>query len=181
LTDYSQEAALVQGLKHHKRDAFEHLYENYSPALFGIIARMIRPDASAEDTLQELFLKVFNSIDSYDASKGRLYTWLMKITRNLCIDKLRSSEQKQQQKNQNFDDLVPFLNTQMTTDFAIDHIGLKKLVNDLPADQRIILEYTYFEGYTQSETAEALNIPLGTVKTRARYAIMQLRSIFEAP
>jgi RNA polymerase sigma factor (sigma-70 family) len=181
VTDFSQENALVQGLKLRQRDAFEYLYEHYSAALFGAIARMIRPDVAAEDVLQELFVKVFNSIDFYDASKGRLYTWLMQITRNLCIDKLRSSEQKQQQKNQNFDDYVPVLNAQMTTDMSIDHIGLKKLVSELPAEQREILEYMYFEGYTQAETAEALDLPLGTVKTRARYAIIRLRSIFERP
>ncbi|MEX0635341.1 MAG: RNA polymerase sigma factor [Ferruginibacter sp.] len=179
LNNYLSEDALVQGLKLRKQDAFEHLYDNYKAALYGSISRMIRPDTAAEDLLQELFVKIFNSIDSYDVSKGRLYTWLMQITRYLCIDKLRSAEQKQQQKNRNFDDLVPALNTQMISGISTDHIGLKRLVSELPPEQREILEYMYFEGYTQTETAEALNLPLGTVKTRSRYAIIKLRAIFQ--
>ncbi len=169
---------MVDALCQKNRSAFEYLYDNYKAALYGVIARMISPEEAAEDLLQELFLKIFNNIQSYDASKGRLYTWMMQLTRNLCIDKLRSSEQKQQQKNRNFDDLVPVLSSQLFTGISTDQIGLRKLVDDLPNELREILDYMYFRGYTQIEISEELNLPLGTVKTRARNAILKLRSIF---
>lgn len=178
---YTEESVLVENLKRQEREAFEYLYDNYKNAMFGVICRMITPDEAAEDTLQDLFLKVFHNIQSYDKSKGRLYTWMINITRNLCIDKLRSSDQKNQDKNRSFDDLVPILNNRLIAGMQIDHIGLRKLVNDLAPEQREIIEKMYFEGFTQTEVAEELNIPLGTVKTRARAAILKLRTIFNEP
>lgn len=175
---YRDETALVEDLIKRERRAFEYLYDNYKAALYGVIFRMITPEEAAEDLLQELFIRIYNNIHSYDRTKGRLYTWMINITRNLCIDKLRSTDQKNQGKNRSINDVVPAISNQLVSGFETDHIGLKKLVNELTTDQREIIEKMYFEGFTQTEVAEALNIPLGTVKTRARAAILKLRTLF---
>jgi len=178
-TSYTTEDQLIEGLLRKERKAFEHLYDNYKAALFGVISRMVTPEEAAEDLLQELFVKIFHNVHTYDASRGRLYTWMLNITRNLCIDRLRSADQKNQAKNRSIDDLVPVINNHLQSGTPVDHIGLRRLVNELVPEQREIIERMYFDGYTQTEVAEVLNIPLGTVKTRARAAIVKLRSLFD--
>jgi RNA polymerase sigma-70 factor, ECF subfamily len=178
---YTEETQLVASLIKKDKAAFEYLYDNYKAALFGVISRMIQPDEAAEDVLQDVFIKIYHNIEKFDASKGRLYTWLLNVTRNYCIDKIRSSDQKNQNKNRSIDDLVPVINNQLFTGISVDHIGLRKLVNSLVPEQREIIERMYFEGYTQTEVAEIMNIPLGTVKTRARAAILKLRTLFDTP
>jgi len=178
---YTKEDILVAGLIKKDKAALEFLYDNYKAALFGIIVKMIQPDEAAEDVLQDVFIKIFHNIDKFDASKGRLYTWMLNVARNYCIDKIRSADQRNQQKNRSIDDLVPVIDNKLFTGISVDHIGLKELVNSLIPDQREIIERMYFEGHTQTEVAELLNIPLGTVKTRARAAIIKLRTLFDTP
>ena len=99
----------------------------------------------------------------------------MNIARNLAIDFTRSKSFKNQGKNLELDKIVGYIDSHKSTSFNPDQIGLKALLEKLRPEQRDIIDLAYFKGYTQVEIAEALNIPLGTVKTRMRMAIMQLR------
>ncbi len=150
----------------------------YSGSLFGVISRIVVHTEVAEDILQETFLKIWNSSDNYDASKGRLFTWMMNIARNLAIDKLRSKDFKNAGKNHNLENNVDFIDAQKETTFNADVIGLKDMVTALKPEFTNVLDMVYFKGYTHVEAAEELDLPLGTVKTRIRMAIMELRKHF---
>lgn len=172
------EEELVKGLKSQDTAAMEALYSMYSGALLGVISRIVVQTEVAEDVLQETFVKIWNSASGYDPSKGRLFTWMMNIARNLSIDKLRSKDYKNTNKNQDIENNVDFIDEQKKVTFNADTLGLKDLVTDLKPDFKDVLDMVYFKGYTHVEAAEELNIPLGTVKTRVRMAILELRKKF---
>lgn len=128
--------------------------------------------------LQETFITVWKNIDKYDPSKGRLFTWLLRLARNAAINKTRSKLFKSQQKNADLDHYVNYLEEQSPQHVATDRIGLRQQVHQLKEEWRSVLELSYYQGFTQEEVAKALNIPLGTVKTRLRNALIELRKQF---
>ncbi len=156
----------------------EALYDMYSSSLFGVISRIITDTATAEDVLQETFVKIWHSFSSYSTEKGRLFTWMVNIARHLAIDKLRSKDFKNQNKNQELENNVTFIDEQRNTVYKPELLGIKDLVQTLKPEQKLILELVYFKGYTHVEAADELGIPLGTIKTRLRMAILQLRKHF---
>jgi RNA polymerase sigma-70 factor (ECF subfamily) len=122
-----------------------------------------------------VFLRIWNKIDTYDASKGRLFTWMLNVARNMAIDKTRSKEISKDRKTDDIDNLVSNIDRRTQGEQNVDSIGLQEVLNRLPVDQKFVVEYLYLKGYTQSELAEEFDIPLGTVKTRLRLAMMELR------
>lgn len=155
------------------------LYDHYSAALYGVILRVVIEKETAEDVLQESFVKIWNNIAAYDVSKGRLYTWLLNIARNTAIDKIRSKNFRNEGQVRSIEDFVYTIDKQHNNSTATDHIGLRKFVEELKADQRQLIDLLYFGGYTQSEAAEELGIPLGTVKTRVKAALTRLRELLK--
>lgn len=172
------EEELVSALKGRDSIAIQALYDMYSGALLGVISRIIQHTEVAEDLLQETFIKIWNSTGSYDPSKGRLFTWMINIARNLAIDKLRSKDFKNSGKNQDIENNVDFIDAQKEITFNADALGVKDLVSTLKPEFNAVLDMVYFKGYTHVEAAEELNLPLGTVKTRIRMAILELRKNF---
>jgi RNA polymerase sigma-70 factor (ECF subfamily) len=172
------EEELVRLLKNGDKAALGILYDNYSAALFGVILRITDSQENAEDVLQEVFVKIWNNINSYDRAKGKLYTWLINIARNSAIDSLRAKDYKVKSKIRSLDNSVGIINRQYHVSTQADHIGLKTLVEKMKPEYKLLIDKLYFEGYTQKEASKELNIPLGTVKTRIRAAIGQLREIF---
>lgn len=171
------EDVLVSRLFKKDQLAFSYLYDNYAPALNGVIYRIVQDEAASEDVLQETFLKIWNNFSQYDKTKGKLFTWIVNIARNLAIDYTRSKSFRNQQKNLEVDKIVGFIDSRRSAFFNPDQIGLKGMLNKLKPEQREILDLVYFNGYTQAEVAGQLGIPLGTVKTKIRMALIQLRSI----
>lgn len=169
------EAELLTGLQSHDEQAFSFLYDHYSKTLYNIILQILPQQEVAEDVLQEVFLKIWQNISSYDTSKGRLFTWMLNIARNQAIDRTRSKEFNKQAKTITITDNVYTKEKGVTS--SIDDIGLKKTLNNLPEDNRKLLELAYYQGYTQDEISKILNIPLGTVKTRIRTTLIHLRKI----
>ena len=165
-------------LRNRDKIAIEALYDMYSSSLFGVISRIIVETAAAEDVLQETFVKIWHSFSSYSTEKGRLFTWMVNIARNLAIDKIRSKDFKNQNKNQELENNVTFIDEQRNTVYKPELLGIKDLVQTLKPEQKLILELVYFKGYTHVEAADELGIPLGTIKTRLRMAIQQLRKHF---
>jgi RNA polymerase sigma factor (sigma-70 family) len=172
------EEELVQALRGREKIAIEALYDMYSSSLYGVISRIVIDTATAEDVLQETFIKIWNSFSSYSTEKGRLFTWMVNIARNLSIDKIRSKDFKNQNKNQELENNVTFIDEQRNTVYKPELLGIKDLVQTLKPDQKVILELVYFKGYTHVEAADELGIPLGTIKTRLRMAIQELRKYF---
>lgn len=172
------ENTLVQMLKSKSEQGFDYLYANYSSALFGIISKITQEKDLAEDILQEAFIKIWNNIEQYDPGKGRLFTWMLNLTRNLTIDTLRSKAVAIQSKIQDVENSVHTIDAQHQTKDSTDSIGVKSLLDKLPEEHKKIIDLMYYQGYSQSEISEEFNIPLGTVKTRARYAMNKLRELF---
>jgi len=172
--NYTEEE-LVALLKNKDMVAYNVLYDNYSASLYGIITRIVPAEEIAQDILQDVFVKIWKSIDRYDKTKGRLYTWMLNIARNSSIDYARSKQSKLENKIQDIDNSVYEVNMQNSTAINTDVIGVKEEVIKLKDDYRVLIDLIYFKGFTQEETAKQLNIPLGTVKTRVRLAIIELR------
>ncbi|MEO8117458.1 MAG: sigma-70 family RNA polymerase sigma factor [Bacteroidota bacterium] len=171
---YSEDE-LVLFLQERQKLAFDYLYENYSGALFQMVVSIIPDREIAKDVLQEVFIKIWKQVETYDAAKGRLFTWMLNITRNASIDKLRNKNYKNTQKNREFTEDVYDAGGKVTMN--IDHIGLRKLVHTLKEEWKEPLELSYFQGYTQDEISKILDLPIGTIKTRLRAALKELRKI----
>ena len=157
--------------------AFEYLYDHYSAALYSVVLRVVRQQDIAEEVLQDTFLKIWDRMSSYDASKGRLFTWMLNIARNQAIDRTRSREMSQLRKTDDIQNLVNQADRQESVQQKTDAIGVRELLGRLPDEQRFIVDKLYLNGYTQSEVAEEFGIPLGTVKTRTRMAMSALRNL----
>jgi len=172
------EEELVLALRNREKAAIEALYDMYSSSLFGVILRVVSDETTAEDVLQETFVKIWHSFSSYSEDKGRLFTWMVNIARNLSIDKLRSKDFKNNSKNQSLENNVTSIDEQKSTVYKPELMGIKDLVQTLKPEQKSILDLVYFKGYTHVEAADELGIPLGTIKTRLRMAIIELRKYF---
>lgn len=176
--EYTEEELVMQ-LKEKNTDAFNTLYDHYSPAIFGVILRVVNDKDVAEDLLQDSFLKIWNSFGNYDSSKGRLFTWMLNVARNAAIDHLRSKQVKMELQNRSLENSVNEIDSLMGNTNYVDHIGLKSVLKKLRPEYILLIELIYFKSYTQEEASKELNIPLGTVKTRIRAAINQLREILK--
>jgi RNA polymerase sigma factor (sigma-70 family) len=153
------------------------LYDHYSGALYSVVLRIVRSEDIAQEVLQDVFLKIWDKMSSYDSSKGRLFTWMLNIARNQAIDRTRSREMSQGRKTDDILNLVSKIDRQKSSETTIDAIGLKEVLTRLPEEQRFVIDHLYLKGYTQSEVAEEFGIPLGTVKTRTRMGMQELRTI----
>jgi RNA polymerase sigma-70 factor (ECF subfamily) len=155
----------------------EYLYDHYASALLGVIARIIRKEELAEEVLQDVFLKIWDRIDSYDPAKGKLFTWMLNIARNHAIDKTRSREFSKDKQTGDLSKFVRSIDTNDYVEQGIEAIGLQEVISGLPDDQRFVIDQHYLKGYTQAEISEEFNLPLGTVKTRMRLAMKVLRNL----
>lgn len=171
------EQELVALLQQRQESSFSYLYDNYSGALSTVIHTIIPDPETVKDVLQEVFITIWKKISLYDPSKGRLFTWMLNVARNAAIDKLRSKGYRNALKNHSIPDNVDIsgpVTLQQTED-----IGLKKVLTKLKEEHRVLIDLSYLQGYTHEEIAKALDIPLGTVKTRIRSALSHLRTMIQ--
>jgi len=168
---------LILEMQQGSEKAFSQLYEMYSRAIYSVIHVILRDNDLTEEVLQDVFIKVWKNADSYSVDKGRFYTWLLNIARNTAIDKTRSKSFKNSNKNLHTENFVYVIGGHDNLNQKTDTIGIQKFVNKLKPLCIKLLDLLYFKGYTQSETAEELETPLGTVKTRARNCIKDLRKM----
>lgn len=163
-------ALLMQG----NRKAISVAYKNYADALFGIILRIVKSNEIAEEVLQDTFLKIWDNAGKFDESKGRLFTWFANIARNSAIDMVRSARYRKLQKTESLENTV-HTGKDPGSQMEIKDAGLEKVINSMDEKYRQIIDKLYFEGYSHTELAEEMGIPLGTVKSRLRLAIKELR------
>ncbi len=172
------EDQLVALLRGGSREGFNYLYQAYSAVLYGHILKVVRDEETAQDVLQDAFVKIWNHIGQYDAGKGRIYTWMLNISRNAAIDKLRSKGEIMRGKIRNNGADVDHMPLNRKTEQRTDTIGLDKMVAGLRPEYSAIVNLAYYKGYTLDEISKTLDVPLGTVKTRMRAAMQQLRQQF---
>lgn len=170
---------IIAGLRSRDQSVLDYVYDHYSGALYSVVLRVIREEDIAQEVLQDAFLKIWNKIDSYDPSKGKLFTWMLNVTRNLAIDRTRSKEMSKTKKTDDLALSVNRIDNQEHIELQVEAIGLLENLKQLPEEQRFVIEHLYLKGYTQSELADEFNIPLGTVKTRTRLALKELRTILK--
>lgn len=171
-----QQDQLIAELQSGNEKAFERIYQLYSESTYGIIYSITRDQQISEELLQDVFLKIWHKAPSYDPEKGRFFTWVLNIARNAAIDKIRSKDFKNKKLNLKSDNFVDILESRSSASGRIDAIGLQKYIDILEPVCKRLIDLLFFKGFTQKETAEELEMPLGTVKTRNRICIDKLRS-----
>ncbi len=170
---------LILQLKEKNEKAFAKIYEMYSDNIFGIINTIVKDSEIASEVMQDVFMKVWEKSDSYSAEKGRFFTWLLNISRNAAIDKVRSKAYKNNNSNTELDKVAFFIEDDINLDQLTDGIGIKKWLQKLKPMCIRILDLLFFQGFTQNEAAEELDIPLGTVKSRSRNCLQSLKNEIE--
>lgn len=152
------------------------MYDKYGAAINGVVQRIVQNEDVTEEVVQDIFLKIWDKIGNYDSKKGRLFTWMLNLSRNAAIDKIRSKEIKKSTKTDAVEDNVYTIEQRNNEEMSVDGIGVKELLVDLVEDQQFVIQKIYFEGYTHSEVADEFDIPLGTVKSRLRSALKHLKN-----
>ncbi|MDO7170691.1 RNA polymerase sigma factor [Mariniflexile sp. AS56] len=168
---------LIEKFQQKDEKAFETLYNMYSSSMQGVIYNIVRDTDIAEEVMQDVFIKAWHNASTYSAKKGRFFTWILNIARNSAIDKTRSKNFKNSKQNLNSDFFVDILETSESLDTKTDAIGIAKFVDKLAKKCIEVIELLYFKGYTQLEASEALDMPIGTIKTRNRNCIQELRNM----
>jgi RNA polymerase sigma-70 factor (ECF subfamily) len=183
LLRFPEEASLIERLQARDPGAMSELYDRYGRVTFSVILRIVRDRATAEDLLQESFLRVWNRASVLDAQKGRLGPWLLTVARNQALDYVRSVEGRTWSTMASADTERTALlcDAEGVLIEAVDQERLRKAIGKLNERQRLLVEMAYFEGLTQPEMAERIQQPLGTVKTWMRGALKVLRDELTAP
>ena len=183
-----KELELIGRITMKEEKALAELYDRYSKLLFSIILRIVKNREDAEEILHTVFLQIWDKAGLFDLNKGNLYSWLITLARNKGIDKIRTKNFKEQYNRTGLNkademelekkygleyntDLLQMLDASERT------LIISKALNELPSEQKKVIELAYFEGLTQAEMSEILNIPLGTVKTRTRQALIKLEGL----
>jgi RNA polymerase sigma-70 factor, ECF subfamily len=173
LDDVRDDVRLLERVTARDAEAVGELYDRHSKLLYGLILRIVRNASEAEEVLQDVFLQVWKRAETFNARLGSPVGWLVRIARNRAIDRLRASR-----VNMRTLEAPPppaSENPEARAELSEQQRALERALDALSAEERQLLEHAYFLGLTQSELAERFGLPLGTVKTRMRTAMMTLR------
>ena len=171
----SIEKNIVSLLEKGDKRAITLLYENYADALYGVIKKVIADDETAQDVLQETFVKIWRYSKKYDSKKAKLFTWLYRIAYNTAIDKIRSLKNKTEKEVQIETSSVYKVSF---GELNQDVLDIKKHLNTLDEKYQIVINALFFEGMTQQEASDELEIPLGTIKSRLKIGLRELKKIY---
>ncbi|MGB3150030.1 MAG: sigma-70 family RNA polymerase sigma factor [Maribacter sp.] len=169
------EKHIVELLQERNEKAISLLYDNYADTLLGVANKVVRDPELAQDVVQESFIKIWKKADSYDSSKAKLFTWLFRITRNTAIDKLRSVNTKSDKEIQ-ID--VSDVYTLGVESIRPEFMDVQENLDKIEEKYQIVLEALFFQGMTQQEASDELDIPLGTIKSRLKIGLRELRKIY---
>lgn len=172
------DTSLLLAVRNRQEDALMTLYDRYGGAVYGLALRVTGQPASAEEVTQDVFLKVWQQPQHWDPALGRFSSWLLTTARNAAIDRLRGERRRAIVGIDERENRTPFVEPSIvdSSSWADGH-EVRRLLDLLPPEQRQVLELAFYAGYTHSELAEILGLPLGTVKTRLRTALHRLREM----
>ena len=172
------DVALLKALAGKDEKAVSQLYDRYRVVLFGLLVRILNNREEAEDVLQELFLQVWHRAGDYDPNRGRPFTWLVTLARSRAIDRLRSVASRERVASESAREVTEEVSDAVADAVRSEQRGIvTSALSQLPEEQQKALVLAYFDGLTQSEIADRLGAPLGTVKTRMRAGMMKLREV----
>jgi len=157
--------------------AFASLYDLMAPRVLGLTRRVLRDPAQSEEVAQEIFLEIWQNAPRFDASKGTAVTWIMTMTHRRAVDRVRSAQSSRDRDTKiGIRDYAPdYDNVAETVEVRIEHERVQKAMSRLTELQRQAVTLAYFGGYSHTEVAEMLKIPVGTIKTRLRDGMIRLR------
>lgn len=179
------DVTLLHRIARRDQGAVSELYDRHASFLYTLILRIVRERQEAEDTLQEVFLRIWDKAESYNQSLGNPMVWMTRIARNLSIDKLRSKLGQARRAEDDIDvhtDLSAEEHSsspEVAAALSQQQHYVAKALSNIPTEQRTLIEFAYFQGYTQSELADHFKLPLGTVKTRILAGMASLRRQLE--
>ena len=175
---FADDGDVVQRLKSRDPQAMARLYDRYGRLAYSVVLRIVRNEAAAEDLVQETFIRIWNRIQDFDDNRGALGPWVLTIARNRAIDYRRSNAGRNIETTVEMEGVEhPALFASLESNILnLDRVRmLRQAFEKLPANQREVLELAYWEGLSQSEMADRLKQPLGTIKTWVRTALRTLR------
>lgn len=178
-TPPAEDAELVRRVAERDAGALATLYDRYSATLLGLARRVLHNTEEAEDVLQEVFVQVWRQAERYDARRSSVSTWLVLITRSRAIDRLRTRQVKERTAQASQQESPPGHTSPEGMSAVLTDERRRRLARalaDLPSEQRQVIELAFYRGLTQTEIAERVSIPLGTVKTRTLLAMRKLRT-----
>lgn len=172
------ELDLIRRVNRGDEEALVELHQQYVNLVYSVAFRVLGDQQAAEEVTQDTFMRFWKKSESYDPDKGRFTTWLLTVTRRLAIDVLRQRRRREPQTGMLFMDEDPSLweNVALPDGSTDLRRTLKSVLNELPSDQRDLIELVYFYGMSHTDIAETQGLPLGTVKTRIRLGMQKLRS-----
>lgn len=164
------------------QDALMTLYQRYSAMVYGLAMRVLQNQALAEEVTQDVFMKLWQKPTRWNPVLGKLSSWLLATTRNAAIDRVRYEQRRPERIAPPVEEMVHLASDERGVDDPLWADGqlLSQLLARLPDEQRQLIELSFYQGYTHSELAERLNMPLGTVKTRLRAGLKRLRALWHA-
>jgi RNA polymerase sigma-70 factor, ECF subfamily len=172
---------LIARLRRRDSGAMAELYDRYGRAVYSLVLRIVRDRGVAEDLVQEVFLRVWNRVQGFDDSRGALATWVLTIARNQAVDYIRSLEGRRwNSAAAETEHLAAVTNVENDYLLSAQSEQVRTAIGKLSEQQRRVIELAYFEGLSQSEMAEHIRQPLGTVKTWVRTALKTLRDELKA-
>ena len=181
LPDRNALNALLEKIVLRDQSAFSQLYDTTSRLVYGLILRLVRDPAVAEDISMEVYMQVWRTAASYETSRGSVNAWLITVARSRAIDWIRSSKARFDQQKQTLEDAPELKDTKADPEAHVLNTDrasvVRKALDQLPVDQRQLIELAYFSGLSQTQMAEQLALPLGTVKSRVRLGMTRLREL----
>jgi RNA polymerase sigma-70 factor (ECF subfamily) len=180
--DRAIELELLARIAKRERAAFEQLYTRYANILYATAMKFLKEDADAQDVIQDVFIQIWDKAKLYDPAKGKPLTWALTLTRNRSIDRIRAIQRRTRlrddfEKETVVDESAGLREALSGVDASERSQILRDAVGRLSPEQRKVIELAFFGGLTQSEVADRLGEPLGTVKARARRGLMKLKEI----
>jgi RNA polymerase sigma-70 factor (ECF subfamily) len=173
----AQRAELIRRMAGGDRDAFAAFYDVYAPLAFGVIRRIVRSAAEAEEVLQDVFWEIWSSAAEYDPARGSPEAWVVMRARSRGIDRARSMRRRSEMHDASHAASPPPEPAANPAVQSEARDAVRDLLDRLPANQRDVIELAFFQGLTQTEIAARVRQPLGTVKTRMRLGLQKLREI----
>ncbi|MFQ5922158.1 MAG: sigma-70 family RNA polymerase sigma factor [Anaerolineales bacterium] len=178
--EQSEDAVLMKRVADGDRRAFLHLYDRYANKVCGLALYILGDSMTAEEVTQDAFVRLWTRAETFNPDRGRLSSWLLTITRRLAIDRIRLDARRPRiVENPNLESALTHLPDPVSQTEEARWASLRFALDDLPDEQRSVIKLAYYQGMSQTQIADYLELPLGTVKTRIRLGMEKLRRAWQ--
>ncbi len=166
---------LIEKFQQKDEGAFEELYNRYSKSMHGVIYNIVRDHSITDEIMQDVFIKAWNNASNYSEEKECFFTWLLIMSRNAAMEKRDSQNLNDIDTTQHVDFFADIIQNNISVDTQTEDLGIELFVSKLANSCIEVIELLYFKGYSQQKASESLDMPMGTIKTRNRNCLKELR------